>query len=162
MTAPNLSHGDMRPILSVERFSQRHAILKALRQRFTLDYATFRRTSGRIDNNGSSGKVVIVGYSRTIAGMENIKHALRWRELLKKRTPCIPPNPTVCLCAANAVPAHRESRYATTSLCVNIVLYRKHYRRGKVVQPAKSAANRHAPTRLRGRRPCVPIPRNNR
>lgn len=83
MTAPNLSHGDMRPILSVERFSQRHAILKALRQRFTLDYATFRRTSGRIDNNGSSGKVVIVGYSRTIAGMENIKHALRWRELLK-------------------------------------------------------------------------------
>lgn len=83
MTAPNLSHGDMRPILSVERFSQRHAILKALRQRFTLDYATFRRTSGRIDNNGSSGKVVIVGYLRTIAGMENIKHALRWRELLK-------------------------------------------------------------------------------
>ncbi|WP_147351057.1 hypothetical protein [Bifidobacterium pseudocatenulatum] len=83
MTAPNLSHGDMWPILSVERFSQRHAILKALRQRFTLDYATFRRTSGRIDNNGSSGKVVIVGYSRTIAGMENIKHALRWRELLK-------------------------------------------------------------------------------
>ena len=76
MTAPNLSHGDMRPILSVERFSQRHAIL-------TLDYATFRRTSGRIDNNGSSGKVVIVGYLRTIAGMENIKHALRWRELLK-------------------------------------------------------------------------------
>ena len=83
MTAPNLSHGDMRPILSVERFSKRHAILKALRQRFTLDYATFRRTSGRIDNNGSSGKVVIVGYLRTIAGMENIKHALRWRELLK-------------------------------------------------------------------------------
>ena len=83
MTAPNLSHGDMRPILSVERFSQRHAILKALRQRFTLDYATFRRTSGRIDNNGSSGKVVIVGYLRTIAGMEYVKHVLRGGELMK-------------------------------------------------------------------------------
>lgn len=161
MTAPNLSHGDMRPILSVERFSQRHAILKALRQRFTLDYATFRRTSGRIDNNGSSGKVVIVGYLRTIAGMENIKHALRWRELLKSERLAF--HQIQQYASAQQMRCLRIANQGTpTSLCVNIVLYRKHYRRGKVVQPAKSAANRHVPTHLRGRRPCVPIPRNNR
>lgn len=75
--APDFRHGNVRPIPRVE--FQRHcsAVVEAFHEGIAFDHLAFCRASGRVDDGRITGKIVIAYQSRTIAGMEYVKHVLR-------------------------------------------------------------------------------------